>query len=176
MKTGISLHFSNRRKLLPILVKSKQVKTVYLVGTDHRYQRGAAFGVSDDVFVEFCEQLKLFITQYHIRGIAEEMSLDGMGLHRINGGSLGYHLAREMNLVHAYCDPDNATRKSHDITSLEQREKYWLRCLEEFQGFPCLFILGALHVKSFSRVLAESRYRPIVLAADWKPVAYPTSV
>jgi len=146
--------------------------TIYLVGTDHRYQRGSAFGVSSATFSEFREDLKRLISQHAIRGIAEEMSIDGLGLHRSAGGSLGFHLAGELALLHAYCDPNRETRRERGITSIEERERYWLDQLESFTGFPCLFILGAEHIKTFSALLEQSGFRPIVSIHDWEPTSH----
>lgn len=145
------------------------MRAVFLVGTDHRYQRGAALGVRDEVFAEFRAELQRFISQYAIKGIAEEMSLDGMGMHRSTGGSLGFHIARELELPHLYCDPSRQERHKMGITSLQGRERYWLDQLGTFLGFPCLFILGADHVPSFFALLHQTGFEAAVLIHDWEP-------
>lgn len=144
-------------------------RDLFLVGTDHRFQRGAAFGVPDRVFVEFRAELQHLIAEHGIRGIAEEMSLDGLGIHRSVGGSLGFFIARELGLPHRYCDPSRTERQQHSITTLDQRERHWLAQLEIFPVFPCLFILGTEHVSSFSSLLRDSGYTTSILIPDWEP-------
>jgi hypothetical protein len=148
------------------------MRTVYLVGTDHRFQRVGSFGVPEEVFAEFTAQLKQLITERAIRGIAEEMSIEGLGLHRIHGGSLAFHLARELGLPHAYCDPPKTVREQQCIVSLADRERYWLDQLRAFTAFPCLFILGADHTASFSQLLNESGFIATVLFGDWSPSSH----
>lgn len=148
------------------------MRTVYLVGTDHRFQRVGSFGVPEEVFTEFTAQLTQLITERAIRGIAEEMSIEGLGLHRIHGGSLAFHLARELGLPHAYCDPPKIVREQRGIVSLADRERHWLDQLSSFAVFPCLFILGADHIASFSQLLNDSGFTATVLFDDWSPSSH----
>jgi hypothetical protein len=145
------------------------MRSVFLVGTDHRYQRGAALGVREEVFAEFRAELQRHIEQHAVKGIAEEMSLDGMGIHRSVGGSLGFHIARDLGIPHLYCDPSRQEQHDRGIGSSEERERYWLDQIRTFSGFPCLFILGADHVPTFSALLHQSGFRGTVLVHDWKP-------
>jgi hypothetical protein len=145
------------------------VRAVFLVGTDHRFQRGAALGVRDEVFTEFRTELRRIVQQHAIKGIAEEMSLDGMGMHRSIGGSLGFFLARELALPHLYCDPSRQQQHDLGITLPQERERYWLDQLRTFQAFPCLFILGSTHVSTFSALLQQSGFEPTILIHDWEP-------
>jgi hypothetical protein len=142
---------------------------VFLVGTDHRYQRGVALGVRDEIFAEFRVVLERLVLQHSIKGMAEEMSLDGMGIHRSVGGSLGYFIARDLGIPHLYCDPSRQKRQELGITSLQDREGHWLDQLHTFSGFPCLFILGADHVSSFSALLQQNGFEATVLIHDWEP-------
>lgn len=145
---------------------------VFIVGTDHRYQRSAAFGVPDRVFAEFRAELQRLIREHGVQGIAEEMSIDGLGIHRSEGGSLAFFIARDLGLPHRYCDPTRAERQQHAITTPDQRERHWLGQLESFSGFPCLFVLGSDHVSTFSRLLRDSGFTVSVLIPDWEPVTY----
>src|SRR4029077_3424199 len=101
-------------------------RTVYLVGTDHRYQRGFALGVAGVVFADFREMLRVAISRFHVLGIAEEMSLEGLRSPWVSGDSTGGQLAAELGLVHRYCDPDSATRNLRGIITGADRERYWL--------------------------------------------------
>ncbi len=40
------------------------MQLVYLVGTDHRYQRLGSFGVPEEVATEFRHQLKQLVAEY----------------------------------------------------------------------------------------------------------------
>lgn len=148
------------------------MRVVYLVGTDHRFQRVGSFGVPEEVSAEFSAQLTQLITEHAVRSIAEEMSTEGLGLHRIHGGSLAFHLARELGLPHAYCDPPKNIREQQHIVSYADRERYWLDQLRAFAAFPCMFILGADHVVTFSRLLNESDFTATVLFDDWSPSSH----
>ncbi len=142
------------------------MRQVYLIGTDHRYQQGFAFGVSDSVFVQFRTLLRSSITRYDIRGIAEEMNVDTL---RIPSGSLAFHLAAELELAHRYCDPDQAMRQARGMKSPQDRERYWIEQLQSFDGLPAMFICGSTHVDSFKSLLLEAGFEPFVIAPDWEP-------
>src|SRR5437667_228567 len=55
----------------------------------------------------------------------------------------------------AICMRKNIREQQH-IVSYADRERYWLDQLRAFAAFPCMFILGADHVVTFSRLLNES--------------------
>ena len=67
------------------------------------------------------------------------MSTEGLGRHRIHGVSFAFHLAQELELPHAYCDPPKKIRGEQQIVSHSDRERYWLDQLRSFAAFPCLF-------------------------------------
>ena len=144
-------------------------RAVYLIGVDHRFQRVGSLGLPREVTVEFASTLKKLVREHQIRGIAEEMSIDGLGMHRGAGGSLPSLVARELGLPHRYCDPSRATRRELGIQSDMQRERYWLHQLNSFTAYPCLFILGATHTTSFSSLLGASNIAVIVLFDNWLP-------
>lgn len=149
------------------------MRWIYLIGTDHRYQAGFAFGVGAAVFREFREFLRGTIARHNLRGIAEEMSVEA--LQRVSLGlcsrSLAFDLAAELGLCHRYCDPERATRQARGIVSAQDRERYWIERLEAFDRFPALFIAGSEHVDSFKRLLREAGFQPFVVARDWEPPA-----
>jgi hypothetical protein len=144
-------------------------RAVYLIGVDHRFQRVGSLGLPPEVTVEFAFTLKKMVREHHVRGIAEEMSIDGLGMHRAAGGSLPFLVARELGLPHRYCDPSRATQRELGIQSDMQRERYWLDQLNSFAAYPCLFILGATHTTSFSSLLGASGFTATVLFDDWVP-------
>ena len=142
---------------------------VYLIGVDHRFQRVGSFGLPPGVTDEFASLLRALAPEHQIRGIAEEMSIEGLGMHRSAGGSLAFLIARELGLPHLYCDPSKETRQRLGIGSDADREQYWLEQLRSFTAFPCLFVTGATHTVSFSRLLRSSGFTASVLFDDWLP-------
>jgi hypothetical protein len=144
-------------------------RAVYLIGVDHRFQRIGSLGLPEEVTHEFAGKLKELVREYQIRGIAEEMSIDGLGMHRAAGGSLPFFVARDLDLPHLYCDPSREIQQRLGIESDVQRENYWLEQLRTFGAYPCLFILGATHTASFSRLLDESCFSATVLFDNWLP-------
>ena len=51
----------------------------------------------------------------------------------------------------------------------------WLRLSCHQTDNPCLFVVGAIHTTSFSRLLAEFGFNPIVLFDHWSPSMLPES-
>jgi hypothetical protein len=152
-----------------IFVSLDLVRDVYLIGVDHRFQRIGSLGLPEEVTHEFVCKLKELVHEHQIRGIAEEMSIDGLGIHRAAGGSVPFFVARELGLPHRYCDPSKEIKQRLGIKANGEREKYWLEQLRTFTGYPCLFILGATHTSSFLRLLNDSGFRSTVLFDDWLP-------
>ena len=144
-------------------------RAVFLIGVDHRFQRIGSLGLPQEVTDEFASALKQLVAENQIRGIAEEMSTEGLGMHRSAGGSLPFLVAQELGLPHLYCDPSKETRQRLGIESITEREQYWLEQLRGFSAFPCLFVLGATHIASFSRLLHLSGFTASVLFEDWLP-------
>ena len=145
------------------------MRAVYLIGVDHRFQRVGSLGLPPEVTHEFACKLKALIREHQICGIAEEMSIDGLGMHRSAGGSVPFFVARDLGLPHLYCDPSRKIQQQLGIASDAERENYWLEQLRTFAEYPCLFILGGTHISSFSRLLDESDFSATVLFDNWLP-------
>jgi hypothetical protein len=83
------------------------------------------------------------------------------------------HNTDQLGLAHDYSDADEATRKALSIEKGKQadpkRERYWLERLQSFVEFPVLFILGARHFESFTRLLTQSGFQVFEVVRDWKP-------
>ena len=144
---------------------------VYLIGTNHTFQLGERpFGdTSNGNLSEFGEMLRTAIATHAIRAVAEEMSRQALGKFYVTGDSVPCLIATELGLPHRYCDPETTTRAEKGIKSKEDRERYWLGQLTEFDVFPVLFVFGADHAESFSRLLTESGFDVYLLAKDWCP-------
>ncbi len=147
---------------------------VFLVGTNHRYQMCTRFtAVTQSQFEEFIEMLRDTIARNGIRGIAEEMNIEGLRKWGCQEHSIGYQLARELGIAHDYSDADEATRKARSIEKGKQgdpeRERYWLERLQSFDKFPVLFVLGSNHFESFTSLLTQSGFQVFEVVRDWKP-------
>jgi hypothetical protein len=145
-------------------------KTVYVVGTLHRYQGtynidGRATATKEEL-EQFKRFLKEIVCQHRIRSVAEEMSVEALQKYPHpdlpSGESIPLQVAEDLNLPHKYCDRDLPE---------DQREPHWLQQLENFNLFPCLFVLGSDHADSFPALLNKSRLRPSLLIKEWKPTA-----
>jgi hypothetical protein len=91
--------------------------------------------------------IRAVIARHGIRGIAQEMSPEGV--HALQKtGSVGFSLCRELGLAHLYCDPDAATREALFIPKGEEgnpkRERYWLEQLQAFAPFGRNLIINSL--------------------------------
>jgi hypothetical protein len=148
-------------------------RSVYLIGINHKYQLGPDGLIPvegpREAFVQFEQFVRQSISDYHVRGIAEEMSLAALKKHFISGDSVPCRIARAVDLPHRYCDPDPEMQKQLSIHSNEQREKYWIRELMSLNVFPVLFVLGANHIDSFQLLLREHGLTPFIVARDWQP-------
>jgi hypothetical protein len=143
--------------------------TVYVVGTLHRYQGTYNIGVGATATKEELEQFKRFlkeiVCQHRIRSVAEEMSVEALRKYPHpnlpSGESIPFQVAEDLNLPHRYCDRDLPE---------DERELHWLQQLENFNSFPCLFVVGSDHADSFPALLNKSRLRPSLLINEWKPI------
>jgi hypothetical protein len=134
-------------------------KTVYIVGTPHRYQGTYTGGIAS-AGKEKLEQFKRFLEQivreHDIHSIGEEMTVDALHQHPHPdlppGESIPFQVAAHLIRPHKYCD--------RNLPETE-REPYWLEQLRNFwrdlQGkgrnpFPCLFVLDPTMLLPFRLV------------------------
>ena len=114
------------------------------------------------------------------------------------GMSIPQRVAEELTLKHLFCEPDNEQRDSRKIKdemvieierdfkrsisaeeadrqireSRTKREDYWLEQLQRKVAeseYPVLFICGAEHVDTFSKLLEENDFNVTCICKDWKP-------
>ncbi len=158
-------------------------KAVYLVGTRHSYMGQGRHPIFQQVtraeLDKFKAYLKYLVTDLELQAIPEEMSVEGLRTHPRRDlppdESIAFQVAREMNIPHRYCDPDTPRRQALGISvggedtaeDIEKREADWMRCIDELDTFPCLFVCGANHIDSFRGVLETSKCKVVVLARDW---------
>jgi hypothetical protein len=173
------------------------MRKVYVVGTRHRYQGWCKQAIDYDRFSfviqratqsqleEFKAYLRDLIDRYQILTVAEEMSRET--LKEIPHPdlppeeSVPFQLAvRELKIPHAYCDPDSAKRKELGISDdtaedRAKREAYWLEQVEGFKSFPCIFVVGSDHTRSFSDLLTKSGFDAKIVIEEWLPTGVSAS-
>jgi hypothetical protein len=142
---------------------TKEIETVYIVGTQHPYQTGE---VDESKLAKFQEMLRLSVEKYKIRGVGEEMCLAALKSHGIDG-SVPFNICQELGLPHRYCDPDRATKDKLGINGDAARELFWLGQLRGLSAFPVLFICGAMHTKTFENLLQKSGFSTVSLYRNW---------
>ena len=162
-------------------------RTVYVVGTLHRYQGtfngGLGATATKDELEQFGRFLKEIVHKHGIRFIAEEMSVEALQKYPHpdlpSGESLPLQVANELSRPHEYCcPPDRAARDELGLSpdgmpdtpdDTKKREAYWLDKLEKLDSFPCLFVLGSDHADSFPNLLNTFQLEAILLVREWKP-------
>ena len=165
---------------------------IHIIGTNHEYQNGE--NVTKEDILSFKAYLEFICQQYSIKAIAEEMNREALS--EVNQlSSTCESLAEELSIVHRYCDPDRTERKklgirqendvrlngfSSRMTEEEirdlirnenvKRENIWLKHIQEINIFPLLFVCGANHVNSFSKITSSSGFLCNILCDDWTPI------
>lgn len=163
-----------------------ELRKVYLVGTSHKFQ-------IHDCSAEkpFERMIKELCVRHQIKALGEEMSLEALQKKSVER-SICEVVATSLGLPHKYCDPDTEERKKIGVTTVQDsvhddfmknpndknvqnktpieikiREEFWLNKLLELDFWPILFVCGACHVESFSRLLTEKNKIVDVLHEDW---------
>jgi len=156
--------------------------TVVVVGTSHTIQ------TTDVALKPFLEGL---CQLFKVRAVAEEMSAEALA-EKSCPVSIPMQVASALNLPHRLCDPNRAQRASlgiqqeNDIRisvfpsvlpesevsarvaeSHGKRERHWLEQLRSLDTWPVLFVCGADHVASFSRLLEAEGLGTHIAAEDW---------
>jgi hypothetical protein len=164
---------------------------VYVVGTDHNFQKGHES--YKEAAAEFRQYIIDVCSLTHVKAIGEEMSREVLAEAGVEKSTCEM-LANELGLKHCLCDPDKAARQALGIRQendirlegfrknwklkiiqkriLEEhrkREEIWLGQVEAFQNYPVLFVCGANHIKSFSSLLRSKGLCSKVLSKDWAP-------
>ena len=129
--------------------------------------------------------------------LLEDLKWINKALERWEGKSIAQKVAAELFLKEPlFCEPDSKQRELlgiEDSTSLDlacffdhitpdeaerrkneswtKRELSWLGCLREVpeSEWPVLFICGARHVESFSKLLDENGFDVRCIREDWEP-------
>lgn len=172
--------------------ESDDLRTVFLIGTSHEHQR-LRLGANDPGSEQLRALLTVTARQYHVRAIAEEMSIEGLSDHGAHD-SVGRQVADALRLPHRYCDPSREERKAlgvveeddihmsafmagRDAQQVEAairashaiREERWLQHVFALDTWPVLFICGANHTEAFRDRLEKNSIDTHVLFKKWTP-------
>lgn len=165
-------------------------RTVFILGTDHGFQRRDA-KFTEPQHKQFADYVIKMARDHGVAGLAEEYSVENLAEDEITETTI-QSIARELELKHRFCDPDMKTRAQLGIRqenqirvsefpkqltdievqrrladSLRARERYWFSELLVFNTWPVLFICGADHSLSFLNLLQTNNLEPVLLARDW---------
>lgn len=173
------------------------MRTVVLVGTDHKFQRPVSGSGAEGV-ESFRDAIRELCLRYKVHAIAEEMNPQALQEHQMTE-SVAYQLCSELRLLHQYSDPSLQERKAlgiqrdHDIqlqgwrerwprekidaalrnhgsiASDQIREKEWLCRIQVLDAWPLLFICGANHFVAFTSLLRHAGVTVIEAHQDWEP-------
>lgn len=163
---------------------------VVLVGTCHTYQLPDNSAAS-----EFDKLLRELCVAGGVKAIAEEMNTEALAESNAHH-STGELVARALDILHRYCDPNRDQRQALGImqenpikatahirgwdrrrirqeilASHLAREQYWLQQIRELDRWPLLFVCGANHVGSFKKLLSTNDIRVRVGRRDWAPAS-----
>ena len=171
------------------------MKQIALIGTSHKYQKEDKDCSKQDAqaFKDFLEKA---CCDYNIRTVAEEMNEEAL-VEVDRNESIPQRVAGELSLTPLFCDPDRKQRRDRGLLQendiriqqfsdpnisddeIEEqiraawmgRELYWLERLQTVpeSEWPVLFICGAHHVTSFSRILEEKGFIVTRIEDDWEP-------
>jgi hypothetical protein len=164
------------------------MKTVLLIGTRHDYQRPGSYASE-----ELHALVAAICREEDVRVIAEEMSLDALGLYGATQ-SVCEQVADSLRIRHCYCDPSPEEQKTLGIAhpgksdpsafspvcdpgeidpevsaSNAIRERCWLECLLKLDSWPVLFVCGPHHVVPFGTLLRDNNIIANVLFPTWAP-------
>lgn len=166
------------------------MKTVYLVGTRHDYQRAGS---------PESEQCRAFIAikcqEQQIRAIGEEMSPEALRKFAATT-SVCKQVADSLRIEHRYCDPSSEEQRALEIANPGKvglgafsatcdyhepdpevreadaiRERRWLEQIVALNLWPTLFVCGAHHTSSFQSLLQTRRITAYTLSpkCGWAP-------
>ena len=175
------------------------MKTVVLVGTNHKFQRPVD-GSNADGIAQFRSTIMDICLRHKIAAIAEEMSLHALQEKNV-AESVAQQVCTLLGVHHQLSDPspeeryklcirqDNDIRAEHmlDEWTREEieadvllrgstpsdriREQFWLRKIQELDVWPLLFICGANHFASFAALLRANHVDVFEAHLDWEPAA-----
>lgn len=139
----------------------------FLIGVDHIIQHG---GFLDKRKKAALEEFRIYLcevtSKYGIDLIAEEFS-EYLLVRNNTDFCTCREAAHHLDIEHRFCDPDPNERIDLSIGTIEQREKEWLRRLDNASRKNVLFVCGSSHLDSFYNLLKENDIQSIILSDRW---------
>jgi hypothetical protein len=145
---------------------------LYLIGVDHSVQHDGRTSYQDPEFDRLREAFPELLSQAarktSAKIIAEENNTDVLKKFSATK-SIASAVASEIGIEHLFCEPSIQERAQLGITDIaypsdiEKRENFWLEKLKKVKETPILFILGADHVGSFSKLANNSGFAVSVI-------------
>lgn len=132
---------------------------LHLIGVDHQLQHNGRAIKSGPKLDCLREQLSDFlrreISNVNAKYIVEENNHEVL-LKFGATESIPKQVAEEAKIAHVFCEPTREERLALGITEIGQkadfavRESFWLERIRTLQTTEIIFVLGALHVDSFT--------------------------
>ncbi len=143
-------------------------RVVFLVGVNHTVQHRHAMTPQKEEYVsEFQDYLRSQIATEGIEILAEEFSEEAL----VGSTSPTREVAEQTEITHAYCDPSTQERASHNIAGDDERERFWLKRLDDLMepgsDSAALFLCGSDHLASFEEQLRHAGYKVRNLGGNW---------
>jgi len=168
--------------------------SLYLFGTSHKYQCGGR-DCSRDQADAFATQVREICIKYNIKRITEEMTLDGRKRYEVSE-TIAKGIASDLMIHHHEVDLSECERNALSIVDSavlkarlvfrsrdggeklrikfdkltdQVRERVWVARIMNSNSWPVLFILGADHISTFSKVWRSLGGNVEVLWQDYTP-------
>lgn len=174
------------------------MRTVVLVGTDHKFQKPLD-GPHRAGIEGFRNTIRKLCDQHKLRAVAEEMSLAALRENNLQEsvaqqlcielGGLPYNFSdpapggerralgiRDNGDMRNECTENDWSQEQLDAEVLKNtevshriREREWLRRIQMFDKWPLLFICGANHFSHFAQLIQKNGIKIIEAYQDWEP-------
>ena len=145
---------------------------LFLFATNHNIQLGSRPSELPDEPKRFRAEIILIVESYAISLLAEELNTEGLStVLEKQDRSILEEIAGDIRIPHMYCEPTRAQRKSTGLDGealCAWRESQWLDKLTASNKSPILFVFGADHLSSFSKLASrDNAIKALVLHCDW---------
>ena len=165
-------------------------QTIYIVGTDHKYQHRSS-KLTGDQHLGFESFIGQIIAENRIALLAEENCIQAVKENELHESVLQL-VARSHDIDHLFCELDRKARSERRMgpednirvsgilnssspekieqliqDSYRRREAHWLQCIMQKELWPTLFICGANHSEPFHKLVSQSNTHAVLLSDDW---------
>lgn len=162
---------------------------IHIIGTNHELQHNAPARrrkpeVVNPAREQFVGYLRNLVNNIRPSLIAEEFTEDILSV--LEAESNVKKVAIESETEHMFCDPNSQERSdiglpqygNEELPETEKvrlnrvREAFWLQKLDHYLNNTVIFICGADHVQSFSRLLTSKGIQNTVVNRYWGSEIY----